>query len=195
MKNVSRALTLPLATLLAVATGPAQTVEQDPPARNYFTDVVLMNQDGRGMRLYSDLIRGKTVIIIPFFTSCTGICPVMNAALQKIQAHLGDRLGKDVHMLSISVDPVEDTPARLKEYAERFGARPGWFFLAGEKENVDFALKKLGQYVETREDHTNVMTIGNDKTGLWKKAFSLAKIEELISIVDSVVNDRRPEGN
>lgn len=163
------------------------------PAQTYFTDVSLLNQDGKEMRLFSDLIRGKTVIIIPFFTSCTGVCPVMNATLQKIQAHLGDRLGKEAHMISISVDPLTDTVDRLKEYAQRFGSRPGWYFLSGKKENVEFALKKLGQYVTAREDHSNIVIIGNEKTGLWKKAFSLAKIEELLPIVDSVLNDKRSE--
>jgi len=160
------------------------------PAEKYFTNVVLINQDGQQMRLYSDLIRGKTVVIIPFFTSCTGVCPVMNRGLENIQERIGDRLGKDIYLISISVDPLTDTPPRLKEYAKRFNARPGWYFLTGKKENVDLALFKLGQQVEAREDHSNIMIVGNDRTGLWKKAFSLAKTEELIKVVESVANDR-----
>jgi protein SCO1/2 len=168
----------------------SQTVE--PAAKSYFTDVVLVNQDGKEMRLYSDLLKGKTVIIIPFFTSCTGVCPVMNKNLASIQQSLGERLGRDAHIISISVDPVVDTVPRLKEYAGRFNAKPGWYFLSGKKENVDFALRKLGQYVEVRDDHSNIMIIGNEPTGLWKKAFSLGKVEELIMIVDSVLSDKPP---
>lgn len=145
--------------------------------------------------MFSDLIKGKTVIIIPFFTSCTGACPVMNQNLAKIQDWLGDRLGKDAHMISISVDPATDTVPKLQEYAKKMGARPGWFFLSGKRENVEFALKKLGQYVEAREAHSNIMIIGNTKTGLWKKAFSLASSEALISIVESVLNDKGEQGN
>lgn len=163
------------------------------PAAKYFTDVVLINQDGQPMRLYSDLIRGKTVVIIPFFTSCTGVCPVMNRNLESIQERIGDRLGKDIYLISISVDPLTDTPPRLKEYAKRFHARPGWHFLTGKKENVDFALSKLGQYVQAREDHSNIMIVGNDRTGLWKKAFSLAKTEELVKVVEGVANDQPPD--
>ena len=169
---------------------------QEPDARNnagahnYFTDVQLVNQNGDTMRLYSDLIEGKIVIINSFFASCNGSCPVMAGAFAKIQKHLGDRVGKDVHLISISVDPVNDTPAKLKEYAKRFHARPGWYFLTGKKENVDFALQKLGQYVDDKNAHLNVIIIGNQRTGLWKKAFGLAKPEDLISIVDSVVNDK-----
>jgi protein SCO1/2 len=168
---------------------------REDQARKYFTDVVLVNQHGKEMRLFTDLIRGRTVIIIPFFTSCTGACPVMNQNLAKIQDWLGDRLGKDAYMISISVDPSNDTVSKLREYATKFGARPGWFFLSGKPENVEFALKKLGQYVQTREDHSNIMIIGNEKTGLWKKAFSLASSASLITVVDSVLNDKGEKEN
>lgn len=169
-------------------------VQEESASKKYFTDVVLVNQNGKEMRLYSDLIRGKTVIIIPFFTSCTGACPVMNQNLAKIQDWLGDRLGKDAYMISISVDPATDTVTKLQEYAGKFGAKPGWYFLSGKPENVKFALMKLGNYVETRENHNNIMIIGNERTGLWKKAFSLAASESLISIVESVLNDKGEKG-
>ncbi|HWO00080.1 MAG TPA: SCO family protein [Blastocatellia bacterium] len=175
---------------LRCATGQEANVQEESAARKYFSDVVLVNQDGKEMRLYSDLIKGKTVIIIPFFTSCTGACPAMNQNLAKIQDWLGDRLGKDAYMISISVDPVMDTVPKLQEYARKFNAKPGWYFLSGKRENVELALTKLGNYVKTREDHNNIMIIGNEKTGLWKKAFSLAPSESLIPVVESVLNDK-----
>ena len=85
---------------------------------------------------------------------------------------------------------MNDTPAKLAEYATRFKAKPGWYFLTGSKENVEEALRKLGQKAGNREDHQNLFLIGNDRTGLWKQAFGLAKPEEIVPIVDSVVNDR-----
>jgi protein SCO1 len=176
------------------ATAQELKLEEESAAQKYFTDVVLLNQDGKEMRLYSDLIRGRTVIIIPFFTSCTGACPVMNQNLAKIQDWLGDRLGKDAYMISISVDPATDTVPKLQEYARKFSARPGWHFLSGKPENVKFALMKLGNHVETREDHNNIMIIGNEKTGLWKKAFSMAASDALIPIVERVLNDKGEKG-
>ncbi|HET9228135.1 MAG TPA: SCO family protein [Thermoanaerobaculia bacterium] len=160
------------------------------PAQSYFGDIPLLNQDGETMRLYSDLIRGRTVVIDVMFTGCTGACPVMSRTFAKVQDWLGDRLGKDVYLISISVDPVNDTPEKLKAYAAGFNARPGWFFLTGKPEDVQAALGKLGQAVETREAHQNLFLIGNDRTGLWKKAMGLAAPEEILPIVDSVVNDR-----
>ena len=160
------------------------------PAEKYFSDVELIDQDGAKLRFYSDVLKNKVVVINTFFTTCTSICPPMNRNFEKIQEALGDRLGKEVFLVSISVDPETDTPTRLKEYGRRFHARPGWIFLTGKKENVDWALYKLGQYVETRDDHTSIFIIGNEPKGLWKKAIGLAKAEELIRIVEDVINDR-----
>lgn len=174
-----------LSTPAAAAASPAPS-----PGQSYFGEIPLVDQDGQTRRLYSDLLRGKVVVIDFMFTSCTGACPIMSTNLAKIQDWLGDRLGKDVFLLSVSVDPVNDTPAKLKEYAARFKARPGWYFLTGSKENVDAALRKLGNYVETPEAHQNLFIIGNERSGLWKKAFGLAQPDALIPIVQSVVEDK-----
>ena len=164
--------------------------DQSSAAEKYFSDVELITQDGQKVRFYSDVLKNKVVVINTFFTTCTSICPPMNRNFEKIQEALGDRLGKSVFLVSITVDPKTDTPPRLKEYASRFHARPGWMFLTGEKENVDWALYKLGQYVETKDEHTSIFIIGNEPKGLWKKAMGLAKAEELIKIVEDVINDR-----
>jgi len=159
-------------------------------AEKYFSDVELIDQDGQKVRFYSDVLKNKIVAINTFFTTCTNICPPMNRNFEKMQDSLGDRLGKDVFLVSITVDPETDTPTRLKEYGRRFHARPGWMFLTGKKENVDWALYKLGQYVETKDNHTSIFIIGNEPKGLWKKAFGLAKSEELIRILEDVIADR-----
>ena len=159
-------------------------------AEKYFSDVELIDQDGQKLRFYNDVLKNKVVVINTFFTTCTNICPPMNRNFEKMQEALGDRLGKDVFLVSITVDPQTDTPPRLKEYSSRFHARPGWMFLTGKKENVDWALYKLGQYVETRDNHTSIFIIGNEPKGLWKKAFGLAKVDELIKIMEDVIADR-----
>ena len=191
---VPAATTVPAPATPASPSAPAEQ-RQESAAHHYFTDVELIDQDGRPQRLYSDLLAGKTVVVDSFFSSCTGSCPAVAATLARIQAALGDRLGRDVVLLSLSVDPQTDTPARLKEYATRLGARPGWYFLTGSKQNVDLALHKLGQYSERKEDHTNLLIVGNERTGLWKKVFGLAKPEEILAIVQGVLDDRGAPGN
>jgi len=162
---------------------------QENNAERYFTDTVLINQNGERMRFYSDLLKDKTVIIDTFFATCQASCLPMNRNLAQIQEGLGDRLGKDVNIISISVDPSVDTPTLLKAYAKKLNARPGWYFLTGDKQSIELILRKLGQFVDDKNDHLNIFLIGNDRTGLWKKAFGLAKSEELMKVVESVVND------
>jgi protein SCO1 len=165
--------------------------EAEPsPAQRYFTDMPLVDQNGAEHRFYTDLIKGKVIIINTIFTSCKDSCPMLTANFARMQEWLGARLNTDVRMLSISVDPETDTPQRLKAYADTFKARPGWYFLTGRKENISLILQKLGQYAGVREDHSNIFLIGNDRTGLWKKAFGMAAPEKLIETLDSVLRDR-----
>lgn len=163
---------------------------QESGAASYFTDVRLIDHEGREHRLYSDLLQGKVVVISAMFTECGGACPVMAASLEQVQTWAGDRLGKDVYLLSFTVDRDNDSPAELKKFAERFHAKPGWYFLTGSKENLETALRKLGLFTENREAHATLFTIGNEKTGLWKKALGIAKPSELVTIVESVANDK-----
>jgi len=164
--------------------------EEPSAAAKWFTDVELLDQDGKKVRFYSDVLKGKTVVVNAFFTTCTSVCPPMNRNMEKIQEALGERVGKDVFLVSITVDPATDTPPRLKEYASKFHAKPGgWTFLTGKKENVDWALYKLGQYVEIKDDHKTVFIIGNEATGLWKKAFGMSRADELIQIVNATASD------
>jgi protein SCO1/2 len=163
---------------------------ESSPAAKYFPDAVLVNQDGQEMRFYSDLLQGKVVVINTIFTTCTGICPVMSKTYARLQDFLGDRLGRDVYLISISVDPENDTPKRLKAFGDAFGAKKGWYLLTGEKANVDLVLHKLGHYVEQKESHTAIMLMGNEPTGLWKKAFGLADSEEIAAILESVLEDK-----
>lgn len=165
---------------------------EQSPAHHYFTDVELINQNGEKMRFYSDLLQNKIVIINSFFGTCQGVCLPMNRNLEKVQQALGEHVGRDVNIISISVDPLIDTPASLKAYAKTLNARPGWYFLTGDKQNVDFALKKIGHFVSDKQDHFNILLIGNERTGLWKKAFALAPVSELIKQVESVLNDQVP---
>jgi len=165
------------------------------PAHKYFSDVELINQNGEKLRFYSDLLKDKVVVISSFMATCTAACPPKNRNLEKIQEAAGDRLGKDVLILSISVDPMTDTPQRLKDYAKIYHAKPGRHFLTGKKENVDWALYKIGQYTEDKQDHVNIIVMGNEGTGLWKKAFGLAAAPDLIKVFESVLNDHPAKAN
>jgi protein SCO1/2 len=182
-----------VASALLTLTLLGQSVTKGPAAGSaaakYFTDTILVDQDGIDRRFYSDLIKGKVAIINVMFTTCENSCPVMEANFERIQRWLGPRLGEEVRLISISIDPETDTPPRLKAYAKRFNARSGWYFLSGRKDNVELILSKLGLYVEQKQDHLNVFLIGNDRTGLWKKALGVSDPDKLIQVVGTVLHD------
>jgi protein SCO1/2 len=192
---------LPFPILLILAglscpLSPAQTraAQEDPLSAaglKYFTDVQLLTQEGKPVALYSDLLKGKVVLINAFFASCTDSCPKMSATLDALQSRLGDHLGRDVFLLSFSVDPETDTPANLKAYAERFHARSGWLFLTGDKKNVDFALSRLGQKVARREDHLTLFMVGNERTGLWTKVPPASGADSVMNVISCVLSDNK----
>ncbi len=161
----------------------------DSPAAKYFTDVTLVDQDGRSRRFYTDLLKDRVVVINAFFTECKASCPVTQGKLLGLQKWLGDRLGKEVNVLSISVDPGNDTPERLKAYAAKFEARPGWYFLSGNKENVDFVLGRLGQKVDQRDDHLNLLLIGNVPQQYWIKVPGVITTEKIIEELEKVIKN------
>jgi cytochrome oxidase Cu insertion factor (SCO1/SenC/PrrC family) len=182
-----------LSTITDLTGPPSADGGPDSPGLRYFTDVPLVNQDGRTVRLYSDLIRDRVVVMHTFFSSCENTCPLMLATYQKLQDHLGGRLGRDVLLISFTVDPANDDPDRLNQLANRIETRPGWHMVTGTPDNLKLALGKLGLAIERREDHSNIFLIGNDRTHLWKKVRGLAPAEQIIQSLDDVINDPGPD--
>jgi protein SCO1/2 len=150
-------------------------------------DVKLIDQDGREVRFYSDLIKGRVVAINFIFTTCTTICPPLAATFSKIQSLMSDRIGKDLYLISISVDPVTDTPERLKAWGEKFGRKKGWTFVTGGKQEVDTLLRALNAYSVRKEDHTPMVIIGNDAKGVWTRAYGLAPASKLADIINAAI--------
>jgi protein SCO1 len=164
-------LAAPLASAWPVAAAqPAARSSRVPPlGAAYFPRVALRTHDGKRVRFYEDLIKGKVVAINFMFTSCSSFCPRATANLIKVQRHLGARLGVDVHMLSITVDPDRDTPDVLNKYAIAHQTMPGWEFLTGEKGDIDQIRRKLGVFDDDpdKTQHTGILTYGNEATGSW----------------------------
>src|SRR5580765_5866241 len=137
---------------------------------NYFPNVELTTQDGKTVHFYDDLIKGKIVAIDLIYTTCQYSCPLETARLAQVQKILGDRVGKDIFFYSITIDPKNDTPAVLKAYAKKFHAGPGWTFLTGKKEDIDFLSKRLGLWDDpsvNADGHLARLLIGNEATGQW----------------------------
>ena len=146
-------------------------------------DVELFDQNGKPVRFYSDVVKGRVVAINTIFTTCTTICPLMGANFAKLGKLLDRKDGK-LSLVSISIDPVVDTPERLKEWSGAFGQTGvEWTLLTGSKANVDTVLKALQVFTADKQDHAPIVLIGGDSAGDWARASALlppTKLAELI---------------
>jgi cytochrome oxidase Cu insertion factor (SCO1/SenC/PrrC family) len=150
-------------------------------------DVELLDQDGRQIHFYTDLVKGRTVVINFIFTTCTTICPPLGATFARVQKELGDKVGRDVRFISISVDPATDTPERLKAWGAKFHAGDGWTLVTGNKPQVDELLRALGASYARREDHSPTVLIGNDAHDNWTRTYGLANTSQLVQIIDNII--------
>jgi protein SCO1 len=146
-------------------------------------DVSLVDQDGKPVRFYTDLVKGKVVAVNFVFTTCTTICPPMGANFARLQKLLA---GKDVHLISVSINPAADTPARLKEWSGKFGAGPGWTLVTGDRDEVFRLLKALGVYTASITEHSPLVLVGNEPARRWTRAYGLAAPARLAELIDSV---------
>lgn len=165
---------LPL-TAPALAAAPAAA---RPPSlaaqRGWLPNVPLVTHTGETVRFYDDLIRDRTVLFNFFVVACPdGTCPSATANLRAAQDLLGDRMGRDVFFYSISLRPAEETPAVLREYASLFNPKPGWLFLSGAPQDIDFLRRSQG-FVDNDPErdkdvtlHTAMARYGNDRLERW----------------------------
>ena len=142
-------------------------------ARTYMTNPLLVSQDGQKLRLFDDLMDGRIVLINFMLTGCQDVCPPETTNLARVQDLLGDRLGRSVVMLSLTVDPFHDGPAELKKFSSAFGVRKGWYFLTGDPDQMAVLERKLGGYTSDPADHSSGLIAGNVATGTWIKLLAL----------------------
>jgi protein SCO1/2 len=144
---------------------------------NPFPNVELITQDGKKVRFYDDLIKGKVVALELIYTTCKYNCPLETARLVQLQRLLGDRMGKDIFFYSITSEPEHDTPEVLKAYAEKYHVGPGWLFLTGKPSDIKLISKRLGlDKLPTGNDpdgHMPSLLIGNEATGIWMRNSAL----------------------
>lgn len=125
-------------------------------------DVVVLDQHDQTRRFYSDLVEGRVVAVNFIFTRCTMVCPIMGAGFAQVQTLLGER-GSDVGLISISIDPATDDPARLLAWSQQFGAKPGWTLVTGNKPEIDALLTSLGTTSADPVSHAPQVLIIDDR--------------------------------
>lgn len=155
-----------------------------------FPDVKLLDQNSRERSLKSDVIGDRIVVMDFVYTSCTTVCPVVSAIMGEVQQKLGGRVGREVALVSLTVDPVRDTPARLRDYARSRGAGAGWSWLTGSTTAVNDTLKGMGTWTPNFEDHPVVMMVGDGRSGKWTRFYGFADPAMLVAQVESLIAAR-----
>lgn len=179
--------------LLLLVRGPAPAMAEMSWHGDYFPNVVLRTQDGKPVRFYDDLLKGKVVAISFIYTSCPNVCPLDTAKLRQVQQLLGSRVGKDIYFYSITLDPRTDTPPMLKSYMGKFDVRPGWTFLTGNAEDIALVQSKLGSAAVTPgklSGHDTRFIFGNEVTGQWVKRAAEEQPQVLANLLGGYLQNR-----
>lgn len=163
--------------------GPTETTtEKYSFSSMQIPNVRVLDQNGKALDFYSDLIKGQNVAINFIFTTCTTVCPVLTATFRRVQTEL-EAAQSNVKLISISVDPTIDTPERLRDFADKFKAGPGWTFVTGEKSEIDSLLQRLGAGLGNKNDHTSMVLIGNDPADVWTRTYGLSSPTVLMKVI------------
>ena len=166
---------------------------RDKIRQRYLPNVELQTQDGKTVHFYDDLVKDKIVTLNFFYAKCEGICPTVTANLARVQNILGEHVGQDVFMHSISLKPEHDTPAVLKEYAQMFKAKPGWTFLTGKPDDIELLRRSLGftnldpQLDKDKSQHIGNVRYGNEPLMLWAACPGMGSPEFLAKSISWVI--------
>ena len=160
---------------------------------DWFTNVPVQTQDGRTLRFYDDVMKGKILVINFFFTDCDNLCPIATDNLVRVQELLGDRVGKDIRFVSISLQPEHDTPEVMAEYAKKHGVGPGWLFLTGKRDDIELLRHRLGfwdispEVDADPEQHLGTVRFANEPMHRWTMMPSLTSPAALVRSVYRVI--------
>lgn len=142
-------------------------------------DVVLINQNGTRVKL-TELLQTKKPVIVNFiFATCTTICPVLSAGYINLQQKLGPAL-KDTLLISISIDPENDSPKIMNEYLRRYRAKPGWDFYTGSRKDIDSVMKAFNAYIPNKMSHYPLTLMRSPGENKWVRIFGLMSSSEFI---------------
>jgi len=174
----------------AAVTGAPSDAAAEEKARNYFTDTEVIDQNGKKQRFYSDVLKGRVVLISFIFTNCEYACPMQAQKLKQVRAAMVPAIKDDVWFVTLSVDPERDTPEAMKKFAERQGVDESrWIFLTGDKQNLEFLVKRLGQYTPDIESHTTLMLAGNTITKHWTRVMPMLTPPDIANKMRDLVEE------
>ena len=140
----------------------------------------LIDSNGHPFRFDQAAFDASVVLIDFVYTTCTTICPVLTATMAAAQHRLARHLGDQVVLVSVSVDPTNDTPEKLSAYAQRFHAGEHWRWLTGKKGQVDRVLRAFGLTTGAPEEHPPVMLVGRPTKNRWLRWVGIPATESVV---------------
>jgi cytochrome oxidase Cu insertion factor (SCO1/SenC/PrrC family) len=149
---------------------PTDKAASDAKARDYFSNVELIDQNGRSLKFYDEVLKDKIVVISFIFTNCQSACPLMTRNMMMIRDMLRADERRAIQFVSISIDPLRDSPSAMKDFAQKHDAdQDGWLWLTGQPDDVNFITKRLGSYTDDPEMHTTTLLAANVRNAHWTK--------------------------
>jgi protein SCO1 len=145
-------------------------------------DLQLVRDDGKSVVLSRELADDRMVVLNFIYTTCTTICPVTSQVFSLLQEKLGAGRSR-VHLVSISIDPEQDTPARLREYAKRYHAGPGWQHYTGTVQASMVAQQAFGVYRGDKMNHQPVTLLRAAPGAPWVRLDGFASVDDLLAEV------------
>jgi protein SCO1/2 len=142
-------------------------------------DLAMVDMDGGKTSLLSEVNRDQPVMLNFIFTTCTTICPVLSATFSQVELELGDE-SDQVRMISITIDPEYDTPARLRDYAERYHAGSQWQFLTGNLQDIVAVQKAFDVYRGTKMSHEPFTFLRVSAYAPWVRLKGLASAADVV---------------
>lgn len=144
----------------------------------------LVDRRGRSLRFPEDVVGDRIVAIGFIYTTCTTVCPLVSSVFSTVQESLGAGASVPVRLISLSIDPVTDTPRRLSDYADKFGARDEWLWLTGGKPQMVQVLKGLGAYTPDFTAHPPMVLVGDARADRWTRFNGLPDPQQLLAEID-----------
>jgi len=152
-------------------------------------DVTLVNQNRSKVKLRNLLDSDNPVMLDFIYGTCTTICPVLSAGYSNLQKKLGAESG-DVRLVSVSIDPEYDTPEVMKAYLKRYGAKPGWDFLTGTREDIDKVMRAFDAYVPNKMSHYPLTLLKAPRGDKWIRIYGLVGTAELMEEYRNMLKPR-----
>ncbi|MBW2475756.1 MAG: SCO family protein [Deltaproteobacteria bacterium] len=158
---------------------------------NRLENMQVVNQDGQAGDFLADYVGDNIAVITFTYSCCTTACPILDGIFKRVQEQLDHELGRNVTLLTVSIDPANDIPVRLKLRSERLGAKENWHFLTGDKKQIDDLLKAFEVYTPDIYTHPPTVLILDIRNDQYYRLSGFPSADDIIAVLEQYQSERR----